>query len=100
MSHQSTGARFSYMNRTVVGGAACSEQMLKTFVEDYGVDVLHAWGMTGAFGGRCGNGDWFGGGWSGGCVWGWGWLGGGLQMGVGQHWGSIWLGWFDGGGGV
>lgn len=44
---QSTGQRFSSMTRTVVGGAACSEQMLKTFVEDYAVDVLHAWGMTG-----------------------------------------------------
>lgn len=46
---QSEGKRFSSMTRTVVGGAACSEQMLKTFVEDYGVDVLHAWGMTGRY---------------------------------------------------
>lgn len=37
------------MTRTVVGGAACSEQMMQEFVEGYGVDVLHAWGMTGEF---------------------------------------------------
>jgi len=38
--------RFSTMNRTVIGGSACPPAMLRTFQEDYGVQVLHAWGMT------------------------------------------------------
>jgi acyl-CoA synthetase (AMP-forming)/AMP-acid ligase II len=38
--------RFSTMNRTVIGGSACPPAMLRAFQEDYGVQVLHAWGMT------------------------------------------------------
>jgi 3-(methylthio)propionyl---CoA ligase len=38
--------RFSTMNRTVIGGSACPPAMLRSFQEDYGVNVLHAWGMT------------------------------------------------------
>ncbi|MGQ0579241.1 MAG: 3-(methylthio)propionyl-CoA ligase [Betaproteobacteria bacterium] len=38
--------KFSTMNRTVIGGSACPPAMIKTFQEDYGVQVLHAWGMT------------------------------------------------------
>ncbi len=37
---------FSTMNRTVIGGSACPPAMIKTFQDDYGVRVLHAWGMT------------------------------------------------------
>ena len=37
---------FSTMSRTVIGGAACPPAMMRTFQEDYGVTVLHAWGMT------------------------------------------------------
>jgi fatty-acyl-CoA synthase len=43
---ESKGLRFSTMNRTVIGGSACPPAMLRTFEEKYGVDVLHAWGMT------------------------------------------------------
>jgi 3-(methylthio)propionyl---CoA ligase len=38
--------RFSTMTRTVIGGSACPPAMMKTFRERYGVQVLHAWGMT------------------------------------------------------
>ena len=30
----------------VIGGSACPEAMMKAFVETYGSDVVHAWGMT------------------------------------------------------
>jgi fatty-acyl-CoA synthase len=40
------GLKFSTMTRTVIGGSACPPAMIKTFRDDYGVTVLHAWGMT------------------------------------------------------
>ena len=43
---ESAGLRFSTMNRTVIGGSACPPAMLRLFQERYGVQVLHAWGMT------------------------------------------------------
>ncbi|CAB3750640.1 3-(methylthio)propionyl-CoA ligase [Paraburkholderia humisilvae] len=41
-----TGARFSSLERTVIGGSACPPAMLRTFEDDYRVEVIHAWGMT------------------------------------------------------
>ncbi|MBN3724094.1 3-(methylthio)propionyl-CoA ligase [Burkholderia sp. Ac-20379] len=41
-----TGARFTTMARTVIGGSACPPAMLRAFEDDYGVQVIHAWGMT------------------------------------------------------
>ena len=38
--------RFSTLDRTVIGGSACPPAMIKSFQDDYGVRVLHAWGMT------------------------------------------------------
>jgi 3-(methylthio)propionyl---CoA ligase len=38
--------RFSTLNRTVIGGSACPPAMISAFNDDYGVEVLHAWGMT------------------------------------------------------
>jgi len=38
--------RFSTLNRTVIGGSACPVSMIRTFQDDYGVRVFHAWGMT------------------------------------------------------
>ncbi|MFP5340751.1 MAG: 3-(methylthio)propionyl-CoA ligase, partial [Gammaproteobacteria bacterium] len=38
--------RFSTMNRTVIGGSACPPAMIRAFQSNYGVQVLHAWGMT------------------------------------------------------
>ncbi len=40
------GLRFGTLNRTVIGGSACPPAMITAFREEYGVDVLHAWGMT------------------------------------------------------
>jgi fatty-acyl-CoA synthase len=38
--------RFSSFKRTVIGGSACPPAMMKSLQEDYGVEVIHAWGMT------------------------------------------------------
>ena len=40
------GVKFSALNRTVIGGSACPPAMIRAFQQDYGVEVLHAWGMT------------------------------------------------------
>ncbi|WP_118181329.1 3-(methylthio)propionyl-CoA ligase [Paraburkholderia phosphatilytica] len=40
------GAKFSSLERTIIGGSACPPAMLATFQQDYGVEVIHAWGMT------------------------------------------------------
>jgi fatty-acyl-CoA synthase len=40
------GLRFSSLKRTVIGGSACPPAMIEAFREKYGVEVLHAWGMT------------------------------------------------------
>jgi len=40
------GLKFTYMRRTAIGGSACPPAMIKAFRDDYGVTVLHAWGMT------------------------------------------------------
>ncbi|MEX8195110.1 3-(methylthio)propionyl-CoA ligase [Comamonas guangdongensis] len=47
LSHMKpAGLRFSTLKRTVIGGSACPPAMLNTFQDEYGVSVLHAWGMT------------------------------------------------------
>jgi fatty-acyl-CoA synthase len=43
---KSNGLKFTHMKRTVIGGSACPPAMIKSFRDDYGVTVLHAWGMT------------------------------------------------------
>jgi 3-(methylthio)propionyl---CoA ligase len=43
---QAGGLKFSTLKRTVIGGSACPPAMINMFNEIYGVDVLHAWGMT------------------------------------------------------
>ena len=40
------GLRFSTLEATVIGGAAVPPAMVKTLNEDFGVRVLHGWGMT------------------------------------------------------
>jgi acyl-CoA synthetase (AMP-forming)/AMP-acid ligase II len=37
---------FSSFKRTVIGGSACPPSMMKILRENYGVEVIHAWGMT------------------------------------------------------
>jgi 3-(methylthio)propionyl---CoA ligase len=47
LSHMKpAGLKFSTLKRTVIGGSACPPAMIHAFQEDYGVEVLHAWGMT------------------------------------------------------
>ena len=43
---QPAGLRFSTLKRTVIGGSACPPAMITAFNDQYGVEVLHAWGMT------------------------------------------------------
>ena len=43
---KANGLKFSHLKRTVIGGSACPPAMIRAFNDDYGVEVLHAWGMT------------------------------------------------------
>ncbi len=43
---QAGGLKFSTLKRTVIGGSACPPAMIAAFNDVYGVEVLHAWGMT------------------------------------------------------
>ena len=43
---ETTGAKLPYLNRVVIGGSACPRAMTETFEKNYGVTVIHAWGMT------------------------------------------------------
>jgi len=47
LSHlEATAAKLPDLRRVVIGGAACPRSIVKTFQEVYGVEVVHAWGMT------------------------------------------------------
>ena len=41
-----TGVKLASLTRTVIGGSACPPSMIDEFREDYGVETIHAWGMT------------------------------------------------------
>jgi fatty-acyl-CoA synthase len=41
-----TGNKLPYLKKVVIGGSACPRAMTKTFQDVYGVEVIHAWGMT------------------------------------------------------
>jgi len=43
---KSNGLKFSSFRETVVGGAACPPAMIETFERDFGINTVHAWGMT------------------------------------------------------
>ncbi|WP_300030094.1 long-chain-fatty-acid--CoA ligase [uncultured Roseobacter sp.] len=43
---EAAGSNLETLKRTVVGGSACPPSMIETFRERYGVDTVHAWGMT------------------------------------------------------
>jgi 3-(methylthio)propionyl---CoA ligase len=40
------GLKFSTFRRTVIGGSACPRAMIDTLEDEFGVEVIHAWGMT------------------------------------------------------
>ncbi|MGB0847407.1 MAG: long-chain-fatty-acid--CoA ligase [Thiolinea sp.] len=41
-----TGSQAESLKRTVVGGSALPPSMIPTFRDKYGVELIHAWGMT------------------------------------------------------
>src|SRR5262245_11005791 len=43
---EKTGGKLPYLKRVVIGGSACPRAMSKAFQDKYGVEVVHAWGMT------------------------------------------------------
>jgi acyl-CoA synthetase (AMP-forming)/AMP-acid ligase II len=43
---QQNKLKFSTFRRTVIGGAACPPAMMDTLIDEFGVEVVHAWGMT------------------------------------------------------
>jgi fatty-acyl-CoA synthase len=47
LSHmRDNNLKLSTLKRVVIGGSAVPEAILRAFEEDYGVEVIHAWGMT------------------------------------------------------
>ncbi|MDE2357158.1 MAG: long-chain-fatty-acid--CoA ligase [Alphaproteobacteria bacterium] len=43
---KTTGERPTTLKRVIIGGSAVPEAIVRTFHEDYGVQVIQAWGMT------------------------------------------------------
>jgi 3-(methylthio)propionyl---CoA ligase len=43
---QQNDLKFSTFKRTVIGGSACPPTMMRTLEGRFGVEVIHAWGMT------------------------------------------------------
>ncbi|WP_332811822.1 long-chain-fatty-acid--CoA ligase [Sphingomonas sp.] len=43
---QQTGKKPTSLRRVVVGGSACPESLIRAFHDDYGIELLHLWGMT------------------------------------------------------
>lgn len=46
MAASASSSTLSTLNRNVVGGSACPPSMIETFRDSYGVETVHAWGMT------------------------------------------------------
>jgi len=40
------GLKFSTLRRTLIGGSACPPAMIDTLQDEFGVRVMHSWGMT------------------------------------------------------
>jgi fatty-acyl-CoA synthase len=43
---QNSDLKLPALQRVVIGGSACPESVMRSFIEKYGCDVIHAWGMT------------------------------------------------------
>jgi len=43
---EETGKPLRHLRKVAIGGSACPRSMIAKFHNDYGVEVLHAWGMT------------------------------------------------------
>jgi fatty-acyl-CoA synthase len=43
---EATGSKLPHLRKVIIGGSACPRAIAKTFQDVYGVEVIHAWGMT------------------------------------------------------
>ncbi|MEC9343550.1 MAG: long-chain-fatty-acid--CoA ligase [Pseudomonadota bacterium] len=43
---EETGNKLPHLEKVVIGGSACPRAMTEKFEQNYGVEVIHAWGMT------------------------------------------------------
>ncbi len=43
---QKTGTKPAHLKRMLVGGSACPPALMQTFKRDYGIQLIHGWGMT------------------------------------------------------
>jgi fatty-acyl-CoA synthase len=43
---QATNGKLTTLKKVTIGGSAVPEKVLRAFEDDYGVEVIHAWGMT------------------------------------------------------
>lgn len=43
---QENDLKLPHLRKVIIGGSAVPERILRTFEQDYDVDVVHAWGMT------------------------------------------------------
>lgn len=43
---EANNGKLPHLKRVVIGGSACPRAMIKAFQDSYGVQVIHAWGMT------------------------------------------------------
>lgn len=43
---EETGKKLPHLNKVVIGGSACPRMVTEKFERNYGVEVIHAWGMT------------------------------------------------------
>lgn len=41
-----TGSELKSLRKTIIGGSACPPSMIAAFRDTYGVETIHAWGMT------------------------------------------------------
>ncbi|HUI14831.1 MAG TPA: fatty-acid--CoA ligase [Xanthobacteraceae bacterium] len=43
---EANNLKLPHLKKVVIGGSACPRAMAQKFQDDYGVEVIHAWGMT------------------------------------------------------
>ena len=43
---EQTGKTLPHLKRVMIGGSACPRSVIETFETKYGIEVIHAWGMT------------------------------------------------------
>jgi fatty-acyl-CoA synthase len=43
---EGTGSKLPHLKKVIIGGSACPRAVAKIFQDIYGVEVIHAWGMT------------------------------------------------------